>query len=63
MAADISAKLKRASARITEDIAERDRLIRQAAEMGMTRRQIAEHVALSHQRVHQIVSDGHQQTP
>ena len=38
--------------------AARDKEIREAAEQGMTTRQIAEIVGLSHQRVSQIINEG-----
>jgi hypothetical protein len=37
--------------------AERDKAIRKAAKAGMTSREIARISGVSHQRVHQIVSD------
>jgi hypothetical protein len=37
--------------------ADRDKAIRRAAKTGMTSREIARISGLSHQRVHQIVSD------
>ncbi|HEX2070269.1 MAG TPA: hypothetical protein VHF90_01315 [Thermoleophilaceae bacterium] len=37
--------------------AERDKAIRRAAKAGMTSREIARISGVSHQRVHQIVSD------
>lgn len=51
----IEAKLKSLARRQAQIDAERDDAIRAAADAGLSRRQIAELVKLSHQRVQQII--------
>ena len=55
--AELRAEMDRLDSDRDQVRAERDKAIRRAAKAGMTSREIARISGVSHQRVHQIVSD------